>query len=202
MILFNSPSVEDQAQILADHLPNGELFQAKNIPDSVYRSFLRGIGASNKDVSDLLALFSYEIDIPTTTYFLEEWERTLGIPDGCFSGTGTLEERRRDVMVKLASLGVQTESDFENVALLFGYVVNVYSQAEIVAGQDAKFTIVIQYTTDEPNAFTYTFPIFFGDESITILECLFNKLKPANCRIIFEAITQQFSDDFSDAFAN
>jgi len=194
----------NQAQVIANYLPNGELFEAKNIQGSIYRLFLQGLGQTNQSVASFICLFADEIDINTTELFLKGWEETLGIPDSCFSGTGTLQERRRDVLVKLASLGVQTAEDFEAVALIFGFVVNVYSQAEVVPNnQDAKYTIVVQYFLATANVFTLYFPIYFGDPQINILVCLFNKLKPANCRIIYTngVVGRAFSSGFSSGFS-
>ena len=198
--LFKSTSVEQQAQIIANYLPNGDLFQGKMQDESVYRNFLRGLGYTNKTVADLLELFAQELDIETTSFFLDEWEASVGIPDSCFEGkydsTGSLRSetlRRRDILVKLASLGLQTSADFVALGVLLGFdspPIEVYSQAEppySVAGTDAKFTIVIKYAFTYDYAFTYTFPIHFGsDSSIGILICLFEKLKPANCRIIYD----------------
>ena len=195
--LFKNTSVEQQAQIIANYLPNGELFQGKMQDESVYRNFLRGLGYTNKTVADLIELFAEELDISTTSLFLDEWEASVGIPDSCFQGkydeTGAIRSddlRRRDILVKLASLGLQTSADFVALALLFGYVIEVYSQAEppySVVGTDAKFTIVVKYAFTYTYSFTYTFPIHFGSDSpINILICLFEKLKPANCRVIYD----------------
>jgi len=41
--------------------------------------------------------------------FLDEWERALGIPDDCFDLANTDDERRINILTKLAALGVQTE---------------------------------------------------------------------------------------------
>lgn len=200
--LFKETTVEEQAQILANFLPNGKLFEAKNISDSLYRAFLRGLGQTNKQAADLLSFFSEQLDISATEAFLDEWEATVGIPDSCFSGTGTDDQRRRDILTKLAALGVQTAQDFINVAAIFGFTVKVYSQAEAYPGHDPKFTIVVEYAIVSANVFTLYFPIYFGDPEVNILVCLFNKLKPANCRIIFTntALTRAFSSGFSSGF--
>jgi hypothetical protein len=54
--------------------------------------------------------------------------------------------------------------------------------------QEARFTIVIRFTDEAPESFPLTFPFTFGSGEIAILECLFTKLKPANCDIIFQQV--------------
>ena len=117
-------------------------------------------------------------------------------------GTGTNDERRRDILAKLASLGVQTAQDFEDLAEIFGITVQVESGADVAtifpfifpalffsSTKEARFTIVVTFLEEAPNAFPLTFPITFGDELIGLLECLFAKLKPANCDIIFKQVS-------------
>ena len=125
-----------------------------------------------------------------TVLFIDEWESALGIPDGCFSGTGTLESRRHGVLAKLASLGVQTIADFESLAAVFGITAEVLSGSEsgiaFASNKVARFTIVISLAL--PESFTYTFPVPFGSDIIVLLECLFSKLIPANCQVLFQEV--------------
>ena len=137
-----------------------------------------------------------------TVSFLDEWESAVGIPDDCFTGQGTNDERRRDILTKLASLGIQTAQDFEDLAEIFGVDVIVLGGAEsgsvfplifpvIVffnSAKEARFTIIVTFILEAANEFPLTFPIQFGSDEIAILECLFTKLKPANCDIIFQQV--------------
>ena len=189
----------EHTDTLAAYLPGGDLFVSKKIDDSVFRKLLSGIACEVLNAEGYLKLLQQDFIPDSTVASLDEWERTLAIPDDCFDGQGSDDIRRRDILVKLASLGVQTEEDFEELALLFGLVINI--QAGAVSNQvfpftfpltfpanaqDARFTIVVQFTPS--TTFPYTFPFPLGDDSITILECLFNKLKPANCQVIFVAV--------------
>jgi len=217
--LFECHDVTEHAQAIAKFLPGGRLFEAAFIPDTIYNMFLRGLGRTNQDVEDLLKLFDDELDINTTTCFLEAWEETVGIPDECFDTNVDIQTRRQQVLIKLASLGVQTEEDFEELAALYGV------EIEIIAGSDAgvftytfpillfssattaRFTMVVVYEVAEANTFTYTFPIIFGDAAIPILECLFRKLAPANVDVLFRQVDQvdpfqptAFSSGFDDGF--
>lgn len=121
--------------------------------------------------------------------FLENWERALGIPDDCFPGPALAdkETRRLHVLVKLASLGVQTRADFERLAELLGFV-GTTVQSGIDAGlpePEGQFTIVVNLPFTLAG-FPLVFPIPFGTDEFEFLECLFLKLKPDNCAMVFE----------------
>jgi len=188
---------ETHAQRLADYLPGGRLFQAKNVDGSNLRKLLRGIATELFTADGYLRDFQDDITPSITTYFIEEWESALGIPDSCFTGAGTLTERRRDIVIKLAALGVQTAADFEALGALFGITVTVTPgivhalfpmtfPIVFTAGVTAaRFTIIVKFTVDAASRFPLTFPFTFGDSTISVLECLFRQLKPANCDIIF-----------------
>lgn len=192
-ILFQRRDVEQYTDSLANYLPGGPLFAAKSVKDSNFRRLLRGMAGELFRANGLLKQYSEDFIPDRTVAFIEEWERALGIPDGCFDGQGTLDKRRRDVLVKLASLGVQTAQDFVDLAAVFDVVVEVYPgkdkfddlSALGMTLHDARFTIVVDFAVRAAFQFPYTFPIRFGDERIAIMECLFNRLIPANCQIMF-----------------
>lgn len=181
-------TVSQHADALAAYLPGGRLFAGKYRAGSDLRKVIEGLAVELANAENFIALLQDEFLPDTTVLFLDEWESALGIPDGCFSGTGTQEERRQAILVKLAALGVQTVADFENLAAIFGVTATVLPGEEATpVPPDPKFTIVIEFVS--PDGFPYTFPFIFGSETIAILECLFNKLKPANCVVEFRETT-------------
>ena len=93
---------------MAAYLPGGELFSAATIPGTNFNGLLLGISGELLRSENFLFLYNSEFIPDETTVFIEEWESALGIPDDCFSGTGTNDERRLDILTKLAALGVQT----------------------------------------------------------------------------------------------
>lgn len=184
-----------QVNKLAMYLPGGRLFRGSNL-----RAFLTGIAEELETLQGKIDLYHDDFKPGNTQYFIEDWEQTVGIPDDCFPGTGDIDTRRRHILIKLASLGVQTAQDFIDVAALFGITVTIKSgsingnfpvtfpmtfyQSDVAA----RFTIVVQHSQQTPNTFTLTFPFVFGDSALAITECLFNKLKPANAQVIFEQV--------------
>lgn len=199
--LFTQHSKEKHADSLADYLPGGRLFEAARLTDTNFRKLLVGLANELFRAEGYLKTVSNEYDINTTSLLIEEWEAALGIPDTCFSGQGEIADRRRDVLLKLASLGVQTVEDFELLGAIFGVSVTVHPGIEFASVfpmvfpfiffdsiKQARFTIIVDFTVEAASRFTLTFPFTFGSAGINILECLFNKLKPANCDIIFRQV--------------
>ena len=198
MTLFQRRDLEEYTDSLAAYMPGGPLFAAKYLQDSNYRKLFRGMAGELFRANGLLR--EYDILPDTTIKFIAEWESALGIPDACFKGTGTINERRRDVLAKLAALGVQTAQDFVDLAAIFN--VDVTVRGGSVNGcfplvfpiilfdteKDARLTIIVQFTVDVANRFPLTFPFPFGDGDISLIECVFRRLKPANCDILFEQI--------------
>lgn len=194
-------TVQRQADSLANYLPSGRVFAAKKIPGTVTRRLLEGLAGELDRGTDLIAEFKREVLPDLTTLFLDEWESAVGIPDDCFSGAGSDAERRRDVQVKLASLGLQTAEDFVMLAALLGLDVTVEGgsvhgtfpmEFPIIffpSEKAARFTIVVNFAGEEGASFPYTFPIPFSTPELILLECLFRELKPANCDLLFTSFT-------------
>ena len=181
-------NIEEHTKALADYFPGGKLWTAKNIQNTTMRNLLVGLSRESLRAEGYLKALQEQFIPDRTDNFIDEWERALGIPDDCFNGEGDLDERRRDVLVKLASLGVQTVEDFQNVANLFGITATVMPGEEATpVPPNPRFTIVIEFVS--PEGFPFTFPIIFGSETIRVLECLFNRLKPANCVTVFTQIS-------------
>lgn len=191
-------TIEDHAQSLSMYMPNGRLFEAKTVQDSNFRQLLRGLSGEIFTAQGYLTTLEQEYLPDKTTLFLSEWEQALSIPDDCFSGEGTNDERRRDIVVKLSSLGVQTASDFEALALIYGVAVEVTSGYDAITfpltfpipmydtAADSRYTIIVRFTDQAPNKFPLVFPFIFGSSDIAIIECLFMKLAPENCNVVFK----------------
>lgn len=191
--LFENRTIDEMAITYSAYVPGGKLFDAKNKPSKNLHLFLKGIAEEGVRVNSLVDTYNAEFYPDETTDFLNEWEQALGIPDDCFVVVGTSDvDRRRNILVKLAGLNVQTSADFEATAALFGI------SATVVGGKDASVspvitpdrrarnTVVVRFTS--PDVFPYTFPIVFGSDEITILQCVFEKAIPANCDLRFDAI--------------
>jgi uncharacterized protein YmfQ (DUF2313 family) len=198
---FIAFSNDENAQILAHNLPNGELYRAKNIPDSNFYKLLLGLAAETGRIEKSIEVLVDDYYIWTSTDLLPRWEQSLGIPDACFDADPTkltADQRRRQIIAKLALMNLLTEEDFIALAAFFGYEIKIYNGQKYGAFpmtfplvffpniKAARFTMIIEFpTVDRPKSFPYTFPIDFTESPVQFLLCLFNKLKPACVDIIF-----------------
>lgn len=191
---------EEQATSLAQYLHNGKIFQLKNAAGSLLRKLLLGWSSELQRVEQKLKETSINHDIFDTTLLIEEWEKALGIPDDCFPGTGTIEKRRIDVLIKLG-VALLTEQDYIDLGILLGIKVKIkrlpggiffplpfpieFSPEEA----HAKFIMIIQLSKELIDCiFPIEFPICFNITTVSEIECIFRKLSPANVRLIFEFV--------------
>lgn len=196
MRLFKNNNLDETTNSLAAFMPGGRVFAGKNRDGATLRKYLTGLAIELKRVEEMMNLISHEYDITVTTEFINEWESAVGIPDDCFDGTGTLEDRRKAVLAKFALMNLTTEQDFIDLAALFGVNITITTGIDEIrfpftfpvlmfsTEKAARFTMLIEFDT-VLETFPFTFPIPFGEGIIGLIRCLFDKLKPANVRIIY-----------------
>ena len=188
---------DEQASTLARYFPSGRAFGSVHVSSTVARALLLGLSGELVRSDALIAEFRDEILPDTTTLLIEEWEQAVGIPDDCFDVAADIATRRLNVVAKLASLGAQTAADFVAIMALYGIT------AEVIGGSVngvfpmefpilffatpaiARHTIVVNIPGGLVPSFPYTFPVVFGSDEQNLVECLFNKLKPANVDLVF-----------------
>lgn len=180
-----------QANSIADYLPDDETFEAKFVPETNTRSMLEVFALQLKSLEEVINIFTNETSPECAVQLIEEWERMVGIPDSCFDIDDDITIRQRNVLIKLAKMNVQTQDDFKLLADAFGILASVQSgiDAGIAPDSVARFTIVITFSSNDIATFPLTFPILFGTQEIALLECIFAKVRPANCNVIFEETT-------------
>lgn len=196
--LFKAHTQAEHATSIAHYLPGGPLFDAAFRDGTISRSLFIGIAAEFERAEQQLILLSDELDPRETTLFIEEWERNVGIPDDCFDVAADLATRRRNVLIKLVSLGVQTNDDYIALGNLLGFSIQIdYPIIAAVLPQIVpfivnssrilRFTWIVRANGLVVTALPQIVPFIVGDSTEqTILQCLFNKLKPANTLIIYE----------------
>lgn len=191
---------QEQANILAQYLRNDPLHEAKFIEDSNLRKLLIGLAGGFIDFNNFLNLIVKEGDLNEANFLLSEWERTLGIPDDCLTNNGTIEERRINLLIKLAGLQGTLIEQFEYVINLLGYsgiqiktgiagtTYPLQYPFTYLSADEAPFTIfVILPAQLTPTTYPLQYPIHYNS-IIPKLQCIFDKLKPANIKIIYKFI--------------
>jgi uncharacterized protein YmfQ (DUF2313 family) len=200
MAFLDPVTLEEQTQILAQYLRNDRLHCLKSLEGSNIYKVLFGLAAQFIVFRDMADRLYEEYDPSVTTDLIAEWETFVGIPDSCISNTDSLDQRRKNILLKLMGIEATTAKQFKDTAEAFGYSnITVEPAAEssattfpytfpIVLLSEAELPFTIIVTMEEkyqPQVFPLTFPITLSDPGPTILSCLFEKLKPAHTKIIF-----------------
>ena len=197
MTIFNEITQIQQANILSQYIRDDRLHQAKNKDNSNLRKILLGLASEFVRFRDKANLIYNEYNPKSTTDFITEWETQVGIPDDCFNNTGTLEERGINILLKLAGINTTTTEQFKNIASILGYNISVSTGIDtsvfplqlpfiLIDQVEAPFTIVITLpASEQADGLPLELPFTLTSETPEILQCLFNKIKPAHCNIIF-----------------
>lgn len=199
ILKFFKDDEQKSINILAQHLPSGAAWEAKNRPDSNFYKILRGLVRELARIEAQIQEVADEFDVTKTTNLIDEWESSVGIPDTCFSNSLTLEERRTNVLLKIGRLnGTVTNQDFVDVAEILGFDVQVQPGSSYAlfplnfpvplfgSATEARFTLRVQVNNaPPPGVFPIPFPLPFTEEGSNLLECVFNILKPAVSIVTF-----------------
>jgi uncharacterized protein YmfQ (DUF2313 family) len=194
--MIEKKTIEETTNSVAAFMPGGRVFAAKNRDGSTLRNFLVGLSIELQRIEELMGLMYDNYDIRFTEEFITEWESSVNIPDDIFDGTGSLEDRRTAVLAKFAKMNVTTEQDFIDLAALFGVSIEITQGGDeyvfpltfpislIPTSKQARFTMIVRFP-GESEVFPLAFPIPFGFPKINIIKGLFDKVKPANVKIIY-----------------
>lgn len=208
MSLFKEHTQDEHRKSLADFLPIGKSFDAKNDQGSYIFNFLLGLSGELVRVEKLFNLVAADYGINDCTLLIESWEQAVGLPDDCFNsktfpGAGsTIEERRRNVLIKIAQT-FDTRESFEDFALNVMKIraINIHNEWTPAANTTfplafpwsftnakiKKFTMVVELPTElAPSVFgIMVFPFPFSSGAASLIECIFRVAKPAICDIKF-----------------
>lgn len=100
----------------------------------VWDQLLRSLAVELQRIDGRLADLLRERDPRTAIETLEDYERELGLPDPCFGGGQTTDERRQLVVALTLMQGGQSPEYFVALAALFGRAVTVEEVFPLRAG--------------------------------------------------------------------
>jgi len=200
--IFNPLTVDENAIMIANHMPLGRLWSQKINPNSNLGLLIRGLAYEFYRIDLKIQEVSKEIDVNQTIALIEQWERSVGIPSSCIQNPNdfTLQYRRDLVLFKLTNFGgIQTSEDFINLASIFGYDIEVISGVDISVfplkfpivfspnRRTSSHTIYIRFLSGgvTGNTFPLPFPIPFTTGGEVFLKCILEQLAPANTQIKF-----------------
>lgn len=160
-------------------------------------------------------LLEIESDPRTTTELLLEWERAFGLPDPCVKEPLTVTERRKALLTRITMLGAQSREFFIGLATGMGYTVTITEYSPFMAGY-SHVGNTKNLNLDDPTRYRWYlappevrfywtvhvtalklawFHVSSGQCGIdpllrigraTDLECMFERLKPAHTRIVWD----------------
>ena len=194
---IESRTNEEQAEVLSSYLPTNDLFGKKNDLTSNFRRLLLGLSPEFRRVRDVIRTIRNEYFPETTTNFIENWERQLNIPDDCIDVSADIEERRKNVMLKLNGVNISTNKEIENMLAAAGIEAKVQNALDIctlpltlpfilVSEQEMPFTIIITLDSSlEPQGFPLTLPFTLSSQAPSNIQCLLRKYIPAHCQVYF-----------------
>jgi uncharacterized protein YmfQ (DUF2313 family) len=90
-------------------------------PDSVLTRTLQAVAEELAKVDAAARLLPDEANPASAKISIEDWERVLGLPDGCLPAGSSLQERRDAVLAKLGDLGRQDVGYWYGLAETLGY---------------------------------------------------------------------------------
>lgn len=113
-------SAQGYAQQLGSLLPRGDLWRGlRRAP--VFGGLLNAIADGLARFHARAEQLRMEADPRFTTALLEEWERSVGLPDGCIPGGGSTQQRRDAVVAKLNSTGGCSLDYYRGIAAELGH---------------------------------------------------------------------------------
>lgn len=201
--LFNPGSLSNQHRTLASHFPIGRLWtNIYNTSDDIGK-FVIAMAVEHYRFQILCSEVYKDFDIRQTVQFIEDWEKSVGIPDELFSTDVPIERRRLQAEQKFTNFGgVQRDEDFVRVASLFGYSIRrvstsasgffplefpiIFSESRKSASHTMTYRLIND--TSSGLEFPLAFPLEFASGGQTLLNNIFETLAPANVQVIIQRI--------------
>lgn len=184
---FEVKTVEENAQSFSDLMPSGDFWKAKNISGSNLRNFLRGFSIEVQRYQGNIQSLSEDYIPNLTSSFIDEWEKVVGIPDDCFTKDGVEignqesdDGRRRDIIVKLSFMNLQTQQDYIDLAAQFGVSITINNSTAGFNQFNWEITFSGAGSTGWDYDWTLPDQIVWENPFTDLLICIFNKQRPAH----------------------
>lgn len=197
--IFKTPTLDETANQFADHLPMGKVWEAKRVADTNLRGLIVGSARPFNISQSFIELLSNEFDIDQTTLLINEWEKSVGLPDDCIGQLSTIEERRdavsqrlnKDPIVTLSEMQAYVNGIFPNdgIILFTGtdfYTLEYTLEQTLLGAIDEKFIIVAELPKQEPFLEYILETDLTGAANNDKLRCVLERVIPANVVLIIE----------------
>lgn len=217
-------------EALARHLPTGVAWLAFRTPGKQASKLIAAISGVFQDAWAFLCKMTRELDPRTTEELIDNWERAVSMPDACWPKAGTLQERRDQVMFRLAMRRWTTAQDWHDLAEIFGLTIAItpgwyvqrpalydfwYPKHYDIFPKLGRFRVYIDITNDYFRGYEYGgtdprsgpgYAIPYGDlaPDFTAFQCLIERVRPANVVVIWNAFPRSIKcthSTFSETFS-
>lgn len=174
-------SADAYARQLKQLLPRGLLWHLE--PESWLSKLLLAIADELARVDGRGEDLLDEWDPRTATETLDDWERVLGIPDGCVALADSVGERRRAVTRKVIAQGGQSAAYYVALAAALGFEATVVETGPYAWRLDVAL-----------GGYGLTASVFragsragarLSSRNVAVLECVINRAKPAHTSVLF-----------------
>lgn len=163
---------------LQNLLPRGLVWPREST--ATLTKFISGLAPTYARLAARDNLLLMEALPSSTTELLPEWEATLGLPDPCAGPAPTIEQRRDQVVARFANSGGQSAVFFIAYALTLGYVITITTYTPYTFGMPFGLAM-----TGEAWAYAWTVNAPLAAADNLVLECEFERLKPAHTIVNF-----------------
>lgn len=185
--ILDAPTLRQSLQQLSQHLPEGRAWGDKVVEGTNTFALLNSCAVAFNRVQIQIQKIADEFDISMTTDLLPEWEKSVGLPDECVNTLASLAERRENIIFRLRRVPTVTKAEFEVLGTaLAGVPVTVTPGAEFEgfpADSVSKFKLYVTFPVSN-TGFPYAFPHPLGGFQSAVVECIFNKIVPANVVVV------------------
>lgn len=210
-------STTEYTKMLLDLLPNGKIWHAARQSDGVLYNLLKAFAMEMNQLDLRVDDLKIERDTRTAYQLLKEHETDLALPDDCAQGSQTITERRFHAHSKFIEDGGLHEQSYVGLADEFGWTITtdyfspfwcgIGRCGDSIGDQDALFYARINILIDADSWVYFTCGSsqcgdgLIKDIGTGILECIFNKYKPAHITLIWNYYGPEFTNAFSSAFS-
>lgn len=197
--IFKSQDIEGTSNQLAEHMPQGKVWEGKRVDGSNLRGLVNGMARPFNLAQQKIEELAREFDINQTVLLIDEWEKSVGLPDECLVEVTDIEQRRqlvKDRLRKSPVVTIQELQDYVN-AFLSDLTVTLYPgkpyyslpyklPQHLIGNVNKRFILVAEIEragADLP----YKLPqqLIRGVDP-SRLRCLINKVIPSNVLLIIE----------------
>jgi len=174
--VFKSLSQKQTARAIADHLPNGFAWIAKN-NESNLNKLLNGLAAefvrTQQDLQNIAVDYTPIKDNFEEGVFLTEWLRSYLIPDDCLKSLSMPMETILYLVAKVNGLLIFSNAQsYIDLATFFG--------ASLVITYPAPHTILFTLTVNPTSVFPFIFPFELGSGIGDVIACIYEKAVPVH----------------------